>query len=160
MGSIFVVFVLPSLELSNKIPSMFEMLSLVELLGIGFMTSFDLPVHLRATWWYVFVRDPQVRKMPSELRSEGRAVIGLDFLNGKGKMLPDFPEKIDGGLGVVVVVDSQHAKSGRFVNGRKLVKALTRSAHAGNELYIELNRAARNLQRCIGRFWARTILLL
>jgi len=56
MGPIFVVFGPPSLELSNKIPSMFEMLSLVELLGIGFMTSFDLPVHLRAAGWYVFVK--------------------------------------------------------------------------------------------------------
>jgi hypothetical protein len=92
---------------------MFEMPSLVELLGISFMTSFDLPVHFRAAWWYVFVRDAQVRKMPGELRSERRAVIGLDSLNGKGEMLADFLEEIDGGLGVVVVVDSQHAKSGR-----------------------------------------------
>jgi len=99
------------------IPFMFEMPSLVELLGIGFMTSFDLPVRLRAAWRYVFVRDAQVRKMPGELWSERRAVIGLDLLNGKGKMFPDFLEKVDGGLGVVVVVDSQHPKSGRFVNG-------------------------------------------
>jgi hypothetical protein len=35
-----------------------------------------------------------------------RAVIGLNFLNGKGEMLPDFPEEVDGGLGVVVVVDT------------------------------------------------------
>lgn len=139
---------------------MFEMPSLVELLGISFMTSFDLPVHFGAAWWYMFVRDAQVRKMPGELWSERRAVIGLDFLNGKGKMLPDFLEKVDGRLGVVVVVDSQHAKPGRFVNGRKLVKALTRSTYVGDELYIELNGAARNLQRCIGRFWPRTILLL
>jgi hypothetical protein len=61
MGSIFVVFDLPSLELSSKIPFMFEMPSLVELLGIGFMTSFDLPVHFRAAWRYVFVRDAQVK---------------------------------------------------------------------------------------------------
>src|SRR4029434_10200179 len=129
---------LPFLELSSKIPFMFEMPSLVELLGIGFMTSFDLPVHLRAAWWNVFVRDAQVRKMPGELRSKRRAVIGLDFLNGKGKMLSDFLEKIDGGLGVVVVVDSQHAKSGRFVNGRKLVKALTRSTHAGSARLLDV----------------------
>jgi hypothetical protein len=133
MGSIFVVFGLPSLELSSKISFMFEMPSLVKRLGIGFMTSFDLPVHLRAARWYVFVRDAQVRKMPGELWSERRAVIGLDFLNGKGKMLPDFLEKVDGGLGVIVVVDSQHAKSGRFVYGRKLVKALTRPTHVGND---------------------------
>lgn len=63
-------------------------------------------------------------------------------------------------LGVVVVVDAQHAKSRRFVNSRKLIKALTRSSHTGNELHIQLDRAARNLQRCIRWFWAGTILLL
>jgi len=69
--------------------------------------------------------------MPGELWSERRAVIGLNFLNGNGNMLPDFLEKVDGGLGVVADVDSQHAKSGRLVNGRKLVKALTRSTTRG-----------------------------
>ena len=33
-------------------------------------------------------------------------VIGLDFLNREGKMLPDLPEEVDGGLGVVVIVDA------------------------------------------------------
>ena len=75
-------------------------------------------------------------------------------------MLPDFPEEVYGGLGVVVIVDAQHPKSGGFIYGRKLIKALTRSSHAGNKLHIELHGAARNLQRCIRRFWARTILLL
>ena len=85
---------------------MFEMPSLVELLRIGFMAPFDLPVHLRATWRYVFMRDAEIGKVPSELWSERRPVIGLNLLNGKGKMLADFPEEVDGGLGVVVVVDT------------------------------------------------------
>ncbi len=132
MRPIFVVFGLPSFELSSKISFMFEVLSLVELLRIGFMAPLDLPVHLRATWRYVPVRDAEVRKVPRELWAERRAVIGLDFLNGKGEMLPDFLQEVYGGLGVVVIVDAQHAKSGRFVDGRKLIKALTRSSHAGN----------------------------
>ena len=139
---------------------MFEMPSLVELLRIGFMASFDLSVHLRAAWWYVLVSNAKIGKVPSELWSKGRAVIGLNFLNGEGEMLLDFPEEVDRSLGVIVVVDAQHAKSGRFVNGRKLIKALTRSSHTGNELHIQLDRAARNLQRCIRWFWAGTILLL
>jgi hypothetical protein len=53
-------------------------------------------------------------------------------------MLADFPQEVDDGLGVVVVVDAQHPKSGRFVNRRELIKALTRSSHTGNELHIEL----------------------
>ena len=44
--------------------------------------------------------------MPGELGSERRAVIGLNFLNSEGEMLADFPEEVDGGLGVVVVVDA------------------------------------------------------
>jgi len=137
---------------------MFEMPSLVELLRIGFMAPLDLPVHLRAAWRYVPVRDVEVRKMPSELWSERRAVIGLNFLNSEGKMILDLSEEVDSGLGVVVVVDAQDAKSRRFVNRRELIKALTRSSHTGNKLHIELDRAAWNLQRCIRWFWAGTIL--
>ena len=70
MGPIFVVFGLPSLQLSSKIPFMFEMPSLVELLRIGFVAPLDLPVHLRAAWWYVFVGNAEVGKVPGEQRSE------------------------------------------------------------------------------------------
>ena len=126
MWAIFVVFGFPSFKLSSKIPFMFEMPSLVELLRIGFMAPLDFSVHLRATWRYVPVRDAEVRKVPSELWSERRAVVGLDFLNREGEMLPDLPEEVDRGLGVIVIVDAQLAKSGGCVNGRELVKALAR----------------------------------
>jgi hypothetical protein len=46
MWPILVVFGLPSFEFSSKIPFMLEMPPLIELLGIGLMTSLDLPVHL------------------------------------------------------------------------------------------------------------------
>ena len=70
------------------------------------------------------MRNAEIGKMPSELWSERRAVIGLNFLNREGEMLLDLPEEVDRGFGVVVVVDAKHAKSGRLVNGRKLIKAL------------------------------------
>lgn len=139
---------------------MFEMPSLIELLRIGFMASLDLPVHFRTTWRYVPVRDAEVGKVPSELWAERRAVIGLNFLNREGEMLLDLPEEVDSSLGVVVVVDAQHAESRRLVNGRKLIKSLTRSSHAGNELHVQLYRAAWNLQRCIVWFGAGAILFL
>ena len=85
---------------------MFEMPSLVELLRIGFMAPLDLTVHLRATRRYMFVGNAEIGKMPGELGSERRAVIGLNFLNSEGEMLADFPEEVDGGLSVVVVVDA------------------------------------------------------
>src|SRR5580704_4244059 len=106
MRPIFVVFGFPPLQLSSKILFMFEMPSLVKLLRIGLMAPLDLPVHLRAPWRNVPVRDTEVGKMPSELWSERRAVIGLDFLNGEGKMILDLSEEVDSGLGVVVVVDA------------------------------------------------------
>ena len=106
MGSILVVFGFPFLEFSSQIPFMFEMPSLIELLRIGLVASLDLPVHLRAARRYVLVGDAEIGKMPSELWPERRAVIGLNLLNSKGKMLADFPEEVDGGLGVIVVVDA------------------------------------------------------
>jgi len=159
MRSILVVFGFPSLEFSSQIPFMFEMPSLIELLRVGFMASLDLPVHLRAARRYVFVGNAEIAKMPGELWSERRAVIGLNFLNGEGEILSDFLKEVDGSLGVVVIVDAQNTESGRFVNGRELIKALPRSSHTRNELHIELDRAARNLERCISRFRAGTILL-
>ena len=68
---------------------MFEMPFLIELLRVGFMASLDLPVHLRAARRYVFVGNAEIGKMPGELWSERRTVIGLSFLNGEGKMLSD-----------------------------------------------------------------------
>ena len=106
MGSILVVFGLPSLELSSKIPFMFEMPPLIELLRIGLMTSLDFPVHLRASRRYVPVGNAEVGKMPGELWSKRRAVVGLNFLNCEGEMLPDFLQEVDGSLSVVVVVDA------------------------------------------------------
>jgi hypothetical protein len=44
--------------------------------------------------------------MPSELRAKGRVIVGLDFLDGEGKMLTNFPEEVDGRLRVVVIVDA------------------------------------------------------
>ena len=158
MGPILVVFGLPSPELSSKISFMFEMPPLIELLRVGFMASLDLSVHLRAARRYVFVGNAEIGKVPSELWSERRAVIGLNFLNREGEMLLNLPEEVDRGLGVVVVVDAQHAKSGRFVNGRELIKALTRSSYPGNKLHIELHRAAWDLEGCIRWFWTGPIL--
>jgi hypothetical protein len=97
--------------------------------------------------------------MPGELWSERRAVVGLNFLNGEGEVLSVFPQEVDGHLGVVVIVDAQNTESGRFVNGCKLIKAPTRSSHTRNKLHIESDRAARHLERRIGRFSAGTIIL-
>lgn len=83
--------------------------------------------------------------------------VGLNLLNGKGEMLSDFPEEFDGGFGVVVIVDAQNPKSCGFIDGRELIKALTRSSDTGNELHIELDRAARNLQGRVFWFGARAI---
>ena len=123
------------------------------------MAPFDFSVNLRAAGWNVLVGDAKIGKMPRELWSERRAIISLDFLDGEREMLPYLPEEVDRGFGVVVVVDAQHPKSGRFVNGGELVEPPASPSDSRNELHIQLNRAARYLQRCIRRFWAGAVLL-
>ena len=81
------------------------------------------------------------------VRTKGR--YRSESLNGEGEMLPDFLEEVDGGLGAVVIVDAQDGKSGRFINGHELIKALTSPAYAWDELHVELYRAARNLESFI-----------
>jgi hypothetical protein len=70
----------------------------IELFRICFVAALDLAVHVGASWRDVAVRDAEVGEMPGELWSKRRAVIGLNFLNGKGEMLPDFPEEVDDGF--------------------------------------------------------------
>lgn len=82
--------------------------------------------------------------MPGELRNEGRVIIRLDSLDSEGQMLPDLIEELHGGLGVVVIVDAYYTETRGLVDGSELIEALTGSAHTGNELHIELHRAARN----------------
>jgi hypothetical protein len=75
---------------------MFEMPSLVELLRIGFMAPLDLPVHLRATWRYVPVRDAQVRKVPGELWSERSPTNQLRTINGRFPKMRLWKEELCG----------------------------------------------------------------
>ena len=122
-----------------------EVPSSIELLRVRLVASLYLAIDLWASGRDVAVRNAEIRKMPSELWSERRVVIRLDFLDGEGKMLTNFPEEVDGSLGVVVVVDAQNAKPRSFINRCELIKALTSSSNTRNELHIELDGAARNL---------------
>ena len=75
-------------------------------------------------------------------------------------MLSHLAEEFDRCLRVVVIVDAQDAKACRFIDGGELVEALASSSDTRNEFHIELDGAAGNLQRGIGRLGARAILLL
>lgn len=48
-------------------------------------------------------------------------------LESEGEMLTNFPEEIDGRIGVVVVVDAWDSTPSSFVNRRELIKAITSS---------------------------------
>ena len=85
---------------------MFEMPPMIELLRVGLVAALDFPVHLRAARRYVLMGNTEIGKMPGELWPERRAVISLNLLNSKWKVLADLPEEVYGGLGVVVVVDA------------------------------------------------------
>jgi hypothetical protein len=79
MRPVFVVCGRPLFQLSSKILFVFELPSLVELLRIGLVASLDLSVQLRTARRNVFVRNAEIGKMPGELWSERRAVIGLNL---------------------------------------------------------------------------------
>ena len=83
-----------------------EVSSSIELFRVGLVTPLHLAVYLRASGRDMPMRDAEVGKMPGELWSERRVIVGLDFLDGEGKMLTNFREEVDGRLGVVVVVDA------------------------------------------------------
>ena len=91
MRSILVVFCFPPLQFSSQIFLVPEVLSSIELLGVGLVAPLHLAVYLGASGRDVAVRNAEVRKMPGALWSERRIVIGLDLLDGQGKMLTNFP---------------------------------------------------------------------
>ena len=55
------------------------------------MTPFHLAVYLWASGRDVPMRNAEIGEMPGELRSERRVIVCLDFLDGKRKMLSNFP---------------------------------------------------------------------
>jgi hypothetical protein len=83
-----------------------EISSSIKLFQICFVAALDLAVDFWASGRDAAVRNAEVGKVPGKLWPKRRAVISLNFLNGKEEMVPDFPEEIDGGLGVVVIIDA------------------------------------------------------
>lgn len=75
-----------------------EIYSSIKLFRICFVAAFVLAVDFWASRRDVAVRNVEVGMMPGKLWPKRRAVVGLNFLNGKGEMVPDSPEAIDGGL--------------------------------------------------------------
>jgi hypothetical protein len=123
------------------------------------VASLDRSVDVGAARRYGFVGNAGIGKMPTELRAEGRGVVGLESLNGRWKMLADFLKEIDRCLGVVAIADAQDAKSGRLIHGCELIKALTRSTYKGNKSYIGLHGAAWYLEGYICQLVLNAILL-
>ena len=79
MRPILVVLRFPAFELSNQFLPVLEAFSSVEFLRIRFVAPLHLAVGFRACQWNVLVGDAQARKMPRELRTEGRIVVCLDL---------------------------------------------------------------------------------
>ena len=107
-----VVFRFPALQFSGQVFFVTKILSSIELFGIRLVAPLDLAVDLRTSRRDMAMRDAEIGKMPSELRSERGIVIGLNLLDGKGKVLTNFLEEVDGCLGVVVERLARTARSG------------------------------------------------
>ncbi len=159
MWPVLVVFAFPPPEFSSKIPLMAEISASIEFFGIGLVAPLDFAIDLGASGWDVTMRDSEVREMPGELRSKRRIVVGLDLLDGEGKMLTHLREEVDCGLGVVVIVNAENAEARGFVNGCELIETLAGSSHARNEFHVELHGAAWDLKWSIGWLWTWAIFL-
>src|SRR3974377_945638 len=122
MRSALVVFGFPAFEFAGQIPSIVKPSSLVELLRIGLVAALHLAVDLRTSGRNGAGRAAEGGTGARELWSERRSVVGLDLLDRKGEMLPNLVQELDRCLSVVVVVDAQNTKPGRFVDGLELVE--------------------------------------
>jgi len=159
MGPVFVVLGFPAFDLSTEIPFVLERTFSIELLRVGFVATFDLTVYLWASRWYVPMGDFEIAKMPGELWTKRRVIVGLNLLDRQGKMLADFLQEVHRCLGVVVIIDAQHAKECGFIDRRELIEALASSSQSRDELHVELDRSPWNGKRSIYRFRAWAILL-
>lgn len=159
MRSILVALRFPPVQFSSEVFFVSKEPPSIELFRVCLVTLFHLAICLWASGMDVPMRTAEIKKMQDELWSERGIVVRLDFLNGERKMLTNFPEEVDGRLGVVVVVGSQNANACSPVNGSKLVKTLWNSSNARNKLYVELNGAPGNLEGSVRGFGARAIFL-
>jgi hypothetical protein len=139
MRSILVVLRFPTFQFSSEVFFVLKAPPSIELFRVCLVTSLYLAIYLWASGRDVPMRNAEIRKMPGELWSERRVIVRLDFLNGEGKMLTNFPKEVDRSLGVVVIVDSQNAKACSLVNRSKLIKALSSPSNTRNKLYIGLD---------------------
>jgi hypothetical protein len=106
MRSVLIVFRFPPFQFSRQVFFVPEVSSSIELFRVCLVAPLYLAVTLRASGRDMPMRNAEIRKMPSELGSERRVIVSLDFLDCERKMLTNFPEEVDGRLGVVVVVDT------------------------------------------------------
>lgn len=157
MRPILVVFAFPPLKFSDKISFMAEVSAPIELFRIGLVAALNFAINLGASGWDVAMRNSKVREVPGELRPKRGVVVSLDLLDSEGEMLTHFREEVDGGLGVVVIIDTQNSKSSSFINGCELVETLAGSSHARNEFHVELHGTAGDLKWSIGWLWTWTI---
>ena len=119
----------------------------IEFFSIGLAASFHLSIDLWASRRDVEVRDAQIGKTPCEVRSEWRAVVCMDLLDGKGEMPSELAQELHCGPGIVVIVNVQNAEERGLFAGREPVEALARWANPWNEFHIELDGAPRSPER-------------
>ena len=76
-----VVLVLPAGELLGQLLGTLELRPPIELVGVGSMTSLDLPVALWATSWDSAVQNADILEVPGEVGAELGPVVGLNPLD-------------------------------------------------------------------------------
>jgi hypothetical protein len=77
MRAVLVVLAFPPFKFSSKVLFMAEVSGSIKFLRVGFVAPFDFAIGLGASGRNVAVRDSEIRKVPGELRSRRRVVVGL-----------------------------------------------------------------------------------
>src|SRR4030095_6913220 len=103
-----IVLVLPCLELRGELCGGADAGPAVELVFVGPMAAFDLPVRFRGPGRDSRMRDAEIMEVPSELTAEFGAMIGLHSLDGHGQSPAHFLDERDPGLDRVVLVASAY----------------------------------------------------
>jgi hypothetical protein len=142
MGSPMVVLVFPLAQLLGQLGRAAENHSTVELVGVGSVAAFHLPVAFRTTSRDLLVRDAEIPQVPREVSAELGAVVGLNPLDCDGQSAANLLDELGRRLDGVMSIDAEHAIAGGFVDRRELVEPTTAELEVFD---VDLDRLPRDV---------------
>ena len=123
VGTPVVILVLPSAELLGELSRVPEDGAAIELVLIGSVTPFHLPVAFRAASRDLTVGETEIPQVPGEVGPELGAMVGLNPLNSHGKSAAQFLDEVGRRADRVVRVNPEDPIARGFVDSRELIEA-------------------------------------